>query len=288
MATYLDYKEIVEKWKIKKIEIFELIKKGLQPYSKDTLIPIPCTRTMQRRLKSIKIKFTIIDKYTNSPDSLTRREEDWLIAYNKSVSEISKDLENEKKIIESKMKHLNKTENDAEDSWKFFHYDASEKMMKFEIDELFKKSVFLDSEVEKILASENKIYLDKLNTANKTKSASKDPFVKHEVLFKQLILDIEFIYEVIKKNPGTKMEKPEEFWKEAVLNKFDENREFFRIIQRSDLAFDDLYRVHGSNIKRDFVGRLCQIVMERCGLATAGIERTHKNYKKIKKKLTDC
>ena len=283
MDRYLNCKEIVERWKIKEIELFELIKKGLQPYSKDTGKPIPCDRTMQRRLKGIEWESGIIDKYRKEPKSLTREEEDWLLEYGKSISEISKDLEHKKKTIESEMENLNITENDAEDSWKFFHLDASEKITRFELNELFKKSVFLDSEVEKILASENKIHFDKLKAVYKKKSVSKDPFVNHAVLFKQLIHDIEFIWEVIKKNPGTKMANPEEFWKAAVLNKFDENRKSFKIIQRSDLAFIDLYRIHGSNMKRDFGGRLCQIVMERCGLETAGIERTYKNYKKIQK-----
>ena len=82
MEKYLNGKEILRHWDIKKIELFDLVKEGLQPYSPDTTKPVRCKYTTQNRLKAINSQLKIVKKYLKSPNNMTEREQDWILSEN--------------------------------------------------------------------------------------------------------------------------------------------------------------------------------------------------------------
>jgi len=154
MKKYLDCEEILKKWEVKKLELFEYVKQGLQPYSADTGKPIPCSHTAQSALRWIRGTLNVIEKYQKSPANLTREEEDWLLAYGAPPQEIIYDCGNELEIIKIKIEKLDISEGDTEDSWKYFHLLHSEEVTKSVINNLFKKALFLKADVERICLRE--------------------------------------------------------------------------------------------------------------------------------------
>lgn len=286
MERYLIGKEILQRWSIRKIELFTLIKEGLQPYSPQKCSPWPCKYTMQRRLKTIEIQLRIVRDYLVHPASISKEDEDWLFFKGKSAPDILKDLKREKKIILDKLSKIKKSKPELnDDSWEYyylndpegFYLNYPEEKPQEVIDKIL-ELVFLESEVVSFLDPEKEKQEDKLQPNQKLLEYDK----KVRNLFLKIIPEIELIYSEIKKI-SDKKNYADILMKEAVLNKFDQNKEKFKIIKRAYLNFDEIYRIYGSNKKRDFIGGLLQKIMEGEEINTMGIKRTYDTYKEVRR-----
>ena len=283
MEKYLNGKEILQRWDIKKIEFFDLVKEGLQPYSPDTTKPVRCKYTTQNRLKAINSQLKIVKKYLKSPNNMTEREQDWILSENKSTQNILKDLEGEKERIVNELSIADKSEDDIEGSWKDFYSNVSERTIKVAINQVL-MSEFLKSDIVSVLGPEKKIRADESKYYQKEKSQTKESISDSEIanLIKKAIPEVEIVWAEIKKI-SDKKNGADKLMKKAVLYKFDKNSNEFKIIKRRYLEINKIYAIFGSNKKRDFVGILLQKIMEGEGLIPMGIQRTYNIYKKIRR-----
>lgn len=291
MNKFLNCEEILDGWKIKKLELFEFVKQGLQPYSSETGKPIPSSHTMQRRLRSIKWALNVVKKYQKSPTSLTREEEDWLLDYGASPEIIIDECLKEQKLIKSKMKKMNLSKGYTDDSWKYFHLLSTEKHIKWVIDDLFKKALFLKNEIEEFLGPEKSYNLkdssakqaDQIKVNTKDNNAGVSNLDKINSLIKAAAQEAEILYKAKLEIRNKKIDYEKKI-KSSVLKKYDENEDFFEIIQRSDLQFDEIYILTETNEKRDFVGKLFQKVISRHGIKAMGITKIYKIFNDVKSK----
>ncbi len=292
MEKYLNSEEILERWDIKRIELFALIEKGLQPYSAHTKKPVPCKHTMQGRLKTIEFQIKIVCNYLIHPSSINRNEEDWLFYKGKSPSDILKDLNREREILVNKVFKIKKLQMDVEgDSWRFFYLNEPEGFYlnypeedpQKVIDEVL-ESLFLESDIVRILGPDKKIRGDEAKYYQEEKNQTKEPKSDSEVenLIKKAIPEVEMIYAEIRKISDTE-NNAYKLMKNAALSKFEKNSNEFKIIKRRYLNFDKIYEIHGSNKKRDFVGMLLQKIMEGEYLMPMGIQLTYSRYKEIRR-----
>ena len=159
MKKYLSGQEVLQHWNIEKIELFDLVKEGLQPYSRDTGKPVPCSCTIQNRLKYIKGGLKVVNRYLDSPKNLNREQEDWLLNQNKPIQKLLKDLKNEKEMIVNELSKKKISENDKDDSWKNFYFDTPESYIKHVIQQII-GSLFLKSDIISVLGPDKKVKRD--------------------------------------------------------------------------------------------------------------------------------
>jgi hypothetical protein len=101
-------------------------------------------------------------------------------------------------------------------------------------------------------------------------------------MLKELQPEIESLYLEIKKTKDT-IAGADKIWEKAVLEKFTEEAEHFKIVKRHHLEYNNIYALSGTNIKRDFVGRLLQHILQSDYIDPPGVKSLYRKYINILK-----
>lgn len=94
--------------------------------------------------------------------------------------------------------------------------------------------------------------------------------------------EIKEIYSAIK-NIGfsSRIVDAEKKWKTAALNRFDDSKKGFEFIKREYLEDDDIYRFTSGQERRDFEGKVLQIILRDRSLGKHGAQFLRNLYKGI-------
>ncbi len=297
LSKYWTWGELCDRWGIKKTEVFDFLKKGLQIYT-DMGDLEHCPGKFHRygilmaKQHSILTPAQIYNYLPDDPepkDSVlpNHTDEDIKKAESKALEFISKVQRNKFLKIKNEMSAIHK-DDPQHVLWKYFEMPESHGDRR---DLLFKYKDCLFN-IEEVVKSEEINNMKPAQTAESVKKPIRtDSEKKRDKLinmFREAQPEVEKLYSVVLFKFGYKAhESDEKLIQDLVLHEFNGNINFYKIIKENYLADINLYKFSRDKSKRDFIGKLLLKISKDRHLGFNSYQNLYKMYLEFKRTPTN-
>lgn len=262
-TNWFSEQELLDHWQIKEFELLERLTEGLQPYSRlGDPIPPPNNLEKLKRLKNLKSSLeslVALEQRTDRRPAVMARIK---IEREKNKGQI--------KTIKEKISKLEKELSDIDIySWKNYRFsNADEKTKLLEVikDYLFSKDDVINFERNQF--EENGQDRELINLMDNARPEIEEIYSS--------ILAVGFSGNLLYDEEDLEKE-----WKEAALNRYQQNMQRFKYIKRPYLEDSKLYAFSGGQERRDFVGRILKKIMQENKLGRHGAQRLYIMYSQL-------
>lgn len=276
LSKWISWGVICEDCGLHNFELFRYIKKGnLTPHSEfGTHEPCPMKHHRHRILS--KRRSYLLDwlrqqdeiKSMTKKDFLSELEVEDKRGKNDTRAKYTKEMaEKEISEIDDKMTEINQDDK-ALNSWKYFQEPEASWEMEELLDE-FKNVLFKRDEAEKFIKNFDLHF--------------KPEDVEDKITWMFILVseEVERLYTAIKKKCRPLKDAEPKQIREAVLEEFSQNVNFFDHTQSDYLKDKDLYILTYKQEKRDFIGRLLKKIADDWGLGITNWQALYTEYRKF-------